>query len=139
MRESKLSSETIRLLNQYEESIVGDFDWSFYFSNKQCHTQLWNKIVEILPYQFGYYKQPDTYKRIALEVLGFREKVTNSCYACHSAKKSSKYRVNCNRCPLPTHCYAMGWNDFCDGLYKDNLELAIKGAKSLSTAWKGGE
>lgn len=139
MGKARLSDRTLRLLNQYEESIVGNFDWSFYFSNKQCHEQLWNKIVEILPEYFGYYKQPFAYKNIALDLLGFYEKVTNHCYACHSAKSVSDYHINCDYCPIPIHCSVWGWKDFTDGLYKDNLELALKGAKSLTKAWREGE
>lgn len=137
----ELSNVEKCIVSQYKLSIAGDFDFSFYFSNKQCHEQLWNKMIEILPKYFGYYKKPTTFKELALNILGFHEEVNNYCYACDSASISDNY-VDCEYCPLAgkmNHCCVLGWEDFSKGVYTNNLELALKGAKSLAVAWKGGE
>lgn len=122
---------------QYDLCTRGDFDWSFYFSDKQCHIQLWQKIAELLPRHFEDYKYPATYKELALDLLGFYEEVSNDCYACDVATVG--YEVNCDYCPLPVHCCVLGFQDFSDGVYKHDLELAMKGAKSLREAWREGE
>lgn len=123
---------------QYNLNTRGDFDFSFYFSDKQCHEQLWQKIAELIPKYINYYKYPSTYKELALDLLGFHEEVSNNCYACNVA--TVKYEVICSRCPLiRNNCYGLGWFDFSDGIYKQNLELALKGAKALANAWREGD
>lgn len=135
---------------EFYNSVACNFDWSVYYTTKECHIAMWNTIIDMIKEnnKWVYCREVSTLKCCALNELGFDSTALDSlCYACTIAGERAKKAVHhdaCKFCPLKHSCYldeeeeevAGHYKKFCNAFYDKYIEEMVKYAEYIRDDWK---
>lgn len=140
---------------EFHKNVKCDFDWSVYYTPKECHIAMWNEIINMITTMdiWRYYSTVATLKFYALGELGFDRPSLNSlCFACtvaHERAERAGIHDTCRFCPLKHGCYpvravpkeliAGHYKKFCVAFNNQDIPKMIKYAEQIRDDWEEGE
>ncbi len=149
-----LVANRVYINTEFYRNTTCDFDWSVYYTAKECHIAMWNEIINMVKTLNTdihlYYSTVTTMKYYALWGMGFEPSSLNSCcFACTIASERAEkanHHDTCLFCPLMHGCYPVRevpkgvitghYKKFSDAFGDADVEKMIKYAEQIRDDWE---